>query len=59
MNKFQRKKSRIIYKYYKEYLELCKKHSMKEPTYCQIKVYFSRAIKRLKEDKRLKMRIDL
>lgn len=59
MNRFQKKKSRFITKYYKEYLELCKKYDMKEPTYSQMKVYFNRAIKRFKGDERLKRRIDL
>lgn len=59
MNKYQKKKSRFITKYHKEYLELCKKYGMKEPTYSQMKMYFNRVIKRFKEDERLRGRIDL
>lgn len=57
MNRLQRKKSKIIKKQHKAYLEICDKYYLPKPNYSQMRVYFNRMIQKSKEDERLKRKI--
>jgi hypothetical protein len=54
MNKLQKKKSKIIKKYYKELVEFCKYFNTDIPTYCSSKVYFNRILRLHKINEKLK-----
>lgn len=50
MNRFQKKKSKIIKRYYLELVKFSEDFNMDIPTYCSSKVYFNRILRMHKKE---------